>query len=280
MEKHFRKIIMMGALAATMGLTSCKQYYYQVYEVKSDALTQQDNSLVYENADLKVMYNLWDNNGSVGFILQSKGDKDLFIDLDRTFFVLNGHAKDYFKNREWTETSSSTITNSYGISQTYWSLNGFWPTRYYVPTTQSALTKLIKGQSNGVTTKEKDIICIPAHTYKVIEEYNVSPTLVQTCDEKRDYPKHTANIANYTKSNSPLKFENRIAYSFDADCKDVKIISNDFYVNGITNYSKKDAVEKVKEKANCYDRQKVKREYFKIGGPNKFYQTYEDRSIR
>lgn len=275
MKKYTRKIFTMAAIAATVGLTSCKQYYYQVYDVKSEALTQQDNSLVYENADLKVMYNLWDDNGSVGFILQNKGDKDLFVDLDRTFFIINGHARDYFKNREWTTTSSSTISNGISVSQIYWSNNGFWPTRYYVPTTESALTKLIKGQSKGVTIKEKSIICIPAHAYKVVEEYNVSPKLVQTCNKDRDYPKHTASVANYTENNSPLKFENRIAYSFDKDCKDVKIISNDFYVNGITNYSKKDAIEKVKEKENCYDSQKVEHQYFKIGGPNKFYQTYK-----
>jgi hypothetical protein len=65
MKKYTRKIFTLAAIAATVGLTSCKQYYYQVYDVKSEALTQQDNSLVYENADLKVMYNLWDDNGSI-----------------------------------------------------------------------------------------------------------------------------------------------------------------------------------------------------------------------
>jgi len=66
-KRHFRTLAMM-VVVACMGLTSCKQLYYQVYDVKSDALKQEDNSLVYENNDLKVMYNLWGENGSVGFI--------------------------------------------------------------------------------------------------------------------------------------------------------------------------------------------------------------------
>jgi hypothetical protein len=165
----------------------------------------------------------------------------------------------------------------YGFSQTYWGVNGFWPTQYYVPTTASALTKLMKGQSHGITTKEKLIVCIPAHAYKVISEYKVSPRFVKTCERSKDFPKRTANVANYSESSSPVKFKNRIAYSFDSDCKNLQHIENSFYVSSVTNYSKKAAVEKVREKTDCYSSQKQKRQYFKIGGPDKFYKTYQSQ---
>lgn len=267
----------MMVVVACMGLTSCKQLYYQVYDVKSDALKQEDNSLVYENNDLKVMYNLWGENGSVGFILQNKTDKDLFVDMDKTFFIFNGQANDYFKNREYSAATTEVASVGYGFSQTYWGVNGFWPTQYYVPTTASALTKLMKGQSHGITTKEKLIVCIPAHAYKVISEYKVSPRFVKTCERSKDFPKRTANVANYSESSSPVKFKNRIAYSFDSDCKNLQHIENSFYVSSVTNYSKKAAVEKVREKTDCYSSQKQKRQYFKIGGPDKFYKTYQSQ---
>ena len=254
-KRHFRTLALM-AVVACMGLTSCKQLYYQVYDVKSDALKQEDNSLVYENNDLKVMYNLWGKDGSVGFILQNKTDKDLFVDMDKTFFILNGQANDYFKNREYSATTTDVASVGYGFSQTYWGVNGFWPTQYYVPTTASALTKLMKGQSHGITTKEKQIVCIPAHAYKVISEYKVSPHFVKTCERSKDFPKRTANVANYSESSSPVKFKNRIAYSFDSDCKSLQHIENSFYVSDVTNYSKKAAVEKVREKTDCYSSQK------------------------
>lgn len=275
-KRHFRTLAMM-AVVASMGMTSCKQLYYQVYDVKSDALKQEDNSLVYENSDLKVMYNLWGVDGSVGFILQNKTDKDLFVDMDKTFFILNGQANDYFKNREYSSTTTDVATVGYGFSQTYWGVNGYWPTQYYVPTTASALTKLMKGQSHGITTKEKQIVCIPAHAYKVISEYKVSPRFVKTCERSKDFPKRTVNVANYSESSSPVKFKNRIAYSFDSDCKNLQHIENSFYVSSVTNYSKKAAVEKVREKTDCYSSQKQKRQYFKIGGPDKFYRTYHSQ---
>ena len=275
-KRHFRTLAMM-VVVACMGLTSCKQLYYQVYDVKSDALKQEDNSLVYENNDLKVMYNLWGENGSVGFILQNKTDKDLFVDMDKTFFIFNGQANDYFKNREYSAATTDVASVGYGFSQTYWGVNGFWPTQYYVPTTASALTKLMKGQSHGITMKEKLIVCIPAHAYKVISEYKVSPRFVKTCERSKDFPKRTANVANYSESSSPVKFKNRIAYSFDSDCKNLQHIENSFYVSSVTNYSKKAAVEKVREKTDCYSSQKQKRQYFKIGGPDKFYKTYQSQ---
>ena len=78
--KTFKKItLLFVAAVASLGFTSCKQLYYQVYDVKSETMTQQDNSLVYENNDVKLMYNLWGEKGAVGFIIQNKTDKDLFL---------------------------------------------------------------------------------------------------------------------------------------------------------------------------------------------------------
>ena len=140
--KTFKKItLLFVAAVASLGFTSCKQLYYQVYDVKSETMTQQDNSLVYENNDVKLMYNLCGEKGAVGFIIQNKTDKDLFIDLTQTFFILNGKANDYYQNREYTSTTTTTNSLSVGFTQSYWSRNGYWPTRYYVPVTESVLAK-------------------------------------------------------------------------------------------------------------------------------------------
>lgn len=277
-RKHLCMIAVMTLLAC-LGMTSCKHVYYQVYDVNTDGLKQEDNSLVYENSDLKMMYNLWGDNGKVGFILQNKTDKDLFVDMDQTFFILNGEAKDYFKNRRYTTTSSDLVSSSVLLGQSFLPTTGYWPSRYYVPTVTS-IAKQQKGYSYGTSVKEKKIICIPARAYKVISEYKVSPALVKTCNRKQDFPRGTANVASYTADNSPVKFRNRIAYSFDADCKSLQHIENSFYVNNVTNYAKKVAVQKVNEKLDCYDLLKQKREYFKIGGPNKFYKTYYTKGAR
>lgn len=259
---------------ASMAFTSCKSSFYQVYDVNSSSLKQQDNSMVYENNDLKVMYNLWGKNGEVGFIVQNKTDKNLYVDLNQTFFVLNGEALDYYKAREFTSSRSAATSTNSSFAASFLSAVGFWPTRYFVPTTASASTGSSKVRSNGVTTKEKQILCLPPHTYKTVSEYTVSPKVVKTCNKALDFPKTTATAASYSEAESPVQFTNILAYSFDKECKDVQRVQNDFYVSNVTNYSEEAAVEKVKEKVDCYDRSKKKVSRFKIGGPNKFYRTY------
>jgi hypothetical protein len=265
------------ATAICFGFTSCKQLYYQVYEVNSDSLNQKDNSLVYENNDLKVMYNLWGENGSVGFIVQNKTDKDLFLDMGQTFFIKNGAAYDYFKNREFTTTRTMAESVDFSLSQSYPGIGGYWPARYFVPTTVSELTKLLKGTSKSVTEKEKELICVPARAYKVISEYHINPELKMTCDRHKDFPHSTVELESYSADSSPLTFKNRLAYSFSKNGEGLKHIENAFYVSGISNYSTKAATEKVKEKVDCYSKEKVEQRYFKIGGPNKFYQSYRHR---
>ena len=263
------------AIAATL-LFSCSPVYYQVYEVKSKALRQSDNSMVYENDDVKVMYNLWANGGKVNFIINNKTDRDIFVDMGQSFFIFNGEATDYFQNREFSNSVSMATSTSYGFSM-FSSTVGFWPNTYLVPSTQSIVAKTMKGSSKAVTTKEKEIVCIPAHSFKCINGETMSQNVYLTCIKKIDYPVSSAESATYTEAESPSKLRNRISYSFDKNGKDLRQIENDFYLSGITNYSKKGAMEKVKEYVGCSNSFTKKTYYFKIGGPNKFYKPYKKR---
>lgn len=268
------KKLLFLALVATTLFSSCSQTFYQVYEVKSNALKQSDNSLVYENADLKVMYNLWGSGGSMNFIVQNKTNRDLFLDMGQSFFIFNGEAFDYFQNREYTNTVSMATSAGYGVSL-FSATAGYWPNTYLVPGTHSLIAKAMKGSSKAVTTKEKEIVCVPANSFKTISGQAISQQYHVTCNKKIDYPNHSAVSATYNESSSPTKFRNRISYSFDEKGSDLRQIENDFYLTSITNYSKKAATEKVKEKVGCSETFSKKTYYFKIGGPNKFYKSYK-----
>ena len=95
---YWNMLAIMVALLS-FGLTSCKTIGYQVYEVKSPDLIQKNNSMVYENDECRVSYNLWERDGSVAFIFENKSDKDIFIDMSQTFFIKNGAAFDYYNGR-------------------------------------------------------------------------------------------------------------------------------------------------------------------------------------
>ena len=90
--KRKMKRIYLVALAATLTLSSCNTVFYQVYNTEAPGMIEKDNSLVYENEDCKLMYNLWAEDGSLGFIMHNKTDRDLFVVLPQTFFIKNGIA--------------------------------------------------------------------------------------------------------------------------------------------------------------------------------------------
>ena len=262
-------------LLVSFSVVSCKINYYQVYETKSSNLVQKDNSMVFENEDCKVSYNLWHDGGSMAFIFENKTDKDLFVDLSQSFFIKNGAANDYFQNRTFETRAFESFSLGYSVQNTYLNPTDYWKSRYEVPVTSSlgALARAKAGLSAAVTTKEPDFVCVPAKSYKVFAYYNINPSFVKTCDNKQDYPKAITIISNYNENNTPLKFKNRIAYSFENNKNSLKHIENSFWLASIKNYSKKSAIEKKKVQNGCSSF-KVKQEFFKIGGPNQFYVTY------
>lgn len=91
----------LSILLVAVGLSSCNPNYYQVYKVNSSDLVQKENSMVFENEDCKIMYNLWGLKGTMGFIFENKTNEDIFLDMTQTFFIKNGAANDYFRNRSY-----------------------------------------------------------------------------------------------------------------------------------------------------------------------------------
>lgn len=255
-------------------LTSCSKTFYQVYEVNSDNMTHEDNSLVYENEDCQVMYNLWSENGAVSFIFMNKTDKDIFINLGQTFFIVNSKAYDYYTEATTTIQQSvqaaATIYDGNRIDLRY---DGPWSASLY---SYSQLNKLKKKVTVGknVSVKEQEIVCIPAKSYKMFCKCSISPLYYQACIKNIDYPKKSAKVKSYTSETTPLRMYNRIAYGFTKNSLADKHIENDFWLSSITNYSEKAIIEKKKEKTDCYSEFEENVYTFKIGGPEKFYIKY------
>lgn len=260
---------------ATFIVASCKTNYYQVYEAKSPNLVQKNNSMVFENEDCRISYNLWGNKGSMAFIFENKTDKDIFVDLSQSFFIKNGGANDYFQNRTFESISYESISLGYSVKDTYLNPRNFWESRYDIPATSSILemTKAKKGASVAITIKEPDFVCVPANSYKEFAYYTINPSFIKTCDRKLDQPSTMVVLETYNENNSPLKFKNRIAYSFVNNKTSLKHVENSFWLASVKNYSKKSAIEKKDIQKGC-STFTTKQEFFKIGGPNQFYVPY------
>ena len=269
---NFRNAAKLSLLVSAFALISCNQTYFQVYDVKYESMTLDEEALRFENKDVEILYNLWGDGGKLGFVVKNKTDRDIFINMQQTFFIRNGKAHDYFHGVEKTTTKSAE--SSHGFSLSNYLTRTAIGIAYLMPGKESLLGKVVKGESKSVTIKEKETVCIPAHAFKTFYEYDVNPELNVSCSKKTDFPKRSAEVATYDEATTPLSFSNRIAYGFSPKGEGLEFVENKFHISRITNFSKKAAVENTTVGLGCCGKTKTEVEAFKVGGPDKFYKVY------
>jgi hypothetical protein len=256
--------------------TSCatEKDYYQVYEVQSQDVTQKENVLSYENADCQITYNLWSEGGNLSFLIHNKADKNLYIVMPQSFFILNGVANDYYSESSYSQsvTKSSALAASNQLSVSRFLTNGY----YWYPSRLSRQFGASVGMSTTETieTKEAAFVCIPPKSAKFIRGFNLSDHIYKDCDNSaQNYPKKTSSIVSYTKEDTPLSFRNRIAYTFNDQSSDVNYVEHEFWLSSLQNYSGKAAIMKQKIE-ECETKVKKVQRNFTMYSPNKFYNRY------
>ena len=132
-----------------------------------------ENALIYEDDNCIILYDFWKEKGDIGFVIYNKNMENLLIHLDECFYVENGFAYDYYKNR---------INNC----------------------------SLITGSTAEI---EKKTICIPPQYSKKISEFNITEQLYKDCDLPSYPGKKENNTLRFTEEDSPMVFGNIIAYS-------------------------------------------------------------------
>ena len=256
-------------------LTSCMSTsFYQVYKATpSDKIVLKEKMLVYEDENCKISYNLWEDGGNIGFKILNKNDKNLYLNLEESFFILNGNSYDYYKNRVFTN-SKNTGLSTYKTATASKSVTGI---NYLdlIQTNRIAASNnsgFITSAGYSVSYNEEKIICVPSHTSKEISEYNINEALYRDCDLLKYPTSKQIKTKTFTKSNSPLVFSNRIAYYIGQSDK-LQRFENEFYIAEITNYPEKEIIES-KYSEFCGEKSMTMTKYFKNDSPDKFYLKY------
>lgn len=249
------------ALFVTVVMSSCTTYYYyQMYQAtpSDKSVVLKEDQLLYEDANCQVSYNLWAEGGNIGFRFFNKTDQNIYINLQESFFVLNGMSHNYFKDRVFTTTKGTELGTSY-----------------------SAINYMNLFQTNNITLSdryttsynEEKIVCIPSKTSKVISEYNINLALYRDCDLFK-YPSHKQiNPKKFNESTSPFVFSNRIAYSLGTS-NNLTRFENEFYVSEITNYPKNE-ITTLKAEEFCGEKSRLQKPYLNNYAPNKFFMKYK-----
>lgn len=267
MKTHF----FLFALLISIIMTSCVTYF-QVYKaVPSDKIAIKDNLLVYEDENCRVSYNLWSEGGNIGFRFFNKIDKNIYLNLDESFFILNGVSHNYYKNRVFTSSGAKNISGTTVTgSTTGISYLGLIPTnRNFATNTLELMTSL----GYSVSYNEEKIVCVPSKTSKIISEYNINESLFRDCDLYKYPTKKQIKSMTFSKEQSPLIFSNRIAYTIGKTDNLIKF-ENKFYVTEITNYPQSEMYESIYDEY-CGQKSMTTTKYFKDASADKFYIKYK-----
>ena len=277
-----------------VALSSCAPTtYYQMYQTQpiSD-ISMRDNYMVFEDENCEVFYNFWKEYGEIGFVIHNKTSQNLYLHLDESFFVENDIAYDYYRNRIFTNSrsyiTSSQLSNIYGSSVTksnasaysnYYQIgsNGLGnaygnQTTYKNGYVYGSTGTITNTTSNSVSVAEKQIICIPPETSKIITEFDITSSVYRSCDLYRNPRRKDSHSVSFNQDNTPLTFGNRIAYSI-GDNEELIRINNDFYVSKISNYSSFD-ITQLEYIEVCGKQTQNQVRVFKESGPNQFYIHY------
>jgi len=259
------RMFFMLALVAVL-MSSCITTFYQVYKtVPSNKMEVKNNLLVYEDNSCKVSYNFWDNGGSMGFDFYNKTDQNIYLNLEQSFFVINGMANDYYKNRVFTKSISASASKAAGLNISGWTQNS------YVSATNVA--GIMATSAFSVAYNEEKIVIIPPKTAKNITEYSINTTLYRDCDLLKYPTVSQVKTKTFTKDNSPYVFSNMLAYTLGENSELVRI-ENQFYISEITNYPE-NVITEQKADEFCGQKKELSITVFKSIGPDRFYIKYE-----
>jgi len=262
-------------LVIAIFITSCMPpSYIQVYKaIPSGKYLLKDMQIMFEDDNCKVIYNLWDEGGNIGFRFYNKTDQSIYLKLDKSFFILNGISYSYYQNRVFTYFNGTEVSSSKSSisSKSVSGLNFFdllQTNRYSASNT----TGVMNSSGYTVSYNEEKEICIPALTAKIINEFKISSIPIRHCDLQRFPTKTEINIAVFSKVNSPLVFSNRICYTIGKADIDV-LFENEFYISEVVNYPENMIIDQ-KHELYCGKKGDELMEYFTINSPDKFYVKY------
>ncbi len=253
-------------LIISIFLSSCKPtLFYQVYETVPKNLKSESKMLVFENEECSINYNLWSPEGNPGFIFFNKTNELIHVHLDESFFVINGTAYDYFQNRIFSSSSSTSTQSKKTNSLTQ--LSG-WLTSLNIQ--QQSIVAI--NNQNGIKELESRTITIPSKTSKSISEFKINNVVFRSCDLLLFPKTKQINSLTYNEGNTPIQFYNLISYKV-GQATASQIVRHDFYISSVTNYSENDFYRYEVDEF-CGKRSKNKKKYFSHNAPDKFYLEY------
>lgn len=265
MKNLFLRLVTLFCIAF---MSSCSPvYYYQlVNTTPGENLKENGDSVIYEDNNCLITYNLWRRGGATLIKFQNKTDEDIYLDLASCFYFVNGQAIDLY--------NGSTTSNSVSDVQTVGLFGVGFPLFGMVGMGQERSI----GTNSTVVTPQSRVVIIPAKLYKVIGETKVpiQNQIYRDCNLFLAPNKKNISSSSFSMEESPINFGLRLCY-YVGKSEEPIMVKNEFYVNKITNYPSKSFFENYIDKNSvCPDENVmgIERTRFFFYSPSAYYLRY------
>ncbi len=244
--------------AVSLLLSSCSQaLFQQIATLSSDNVElKPDGSFAYEDAVVTISYDFWSESGKFTFIVTNNTDDNIYLNLGESYYINNGYAYDYYQARTYVYAGGSTASSLAAVP-----VMGFAVASAVVP-------------DKSVEYAEQPIVCIPAHSSKTFEEFNVSTSVFRECGFVRNPSRKEISVREFSISDSPRVIENRLVFQLG----DISLpVVNVFYVSKYQNISYGNATKYVNV-ADC-DGTIRSIKVNTMSADNRFYVTYDSNDV-
>jgi len=218
-----KRILLLATFAL---LSSCAtNEFYQIYKTKPVSSASQGN--MYENAECRISYDFWGKGGDAGFTIYNKTSEPLTVNMDKSFYIVNGNAYDYYQARTFTNATSET--------------KAAYASTYLYKLNMASSSAVSSGHSTAYV--ERPEVTIPAKSSKSFREYKINLLYFAHCDLAKFPKKRQIKSVHFASSDSPFTFSNSITYQVNGK---MMTTVHDFYVHEITNLPSREEVKKVR----------------------------------
>ncbi len=245
---------------ATFFLTACQPAaFYQLLQIKPIGNSTDTDGIVFQDVNIKVIYNLWSSGGDIGFTIFNKSDGYITLDLTQCYFVMNGYVYDYHEDR--------TIDKSYSEAA---NRSAYATVPYYSSTRTIGLSS---SSAAGVssTVAEKAQRTLPPKTALKITRFSITGILYSDCNLARFPGRGRMSVLSFERADTPYAFYNILNYTSDGQ-KYVEV-KHEFYLEKVTNYPRDEFVYYPKEN-ECGKLLYNPSAVFKFDNPTNFYIPY------
>lgn len=238
--------LIINIIASSLLMTGCtSSFYFQIYHIGSDIKEiKEQGNFYFEDENCLITYSFWSEGGNTSFTFYNKTDSTLYLNLDHSFFVLNGIANNYFKNRLFSQSSARSI------GMTSYKSTSLGDTRLLRSTissntnTASSTSRIATTQSNSVTFYEQPTSAIPPKAMKSIKEYSITGEIYRNCDLLKFPKKNVPSSVFFNNDNSPYQIRNILNYQIGVGGIK-KDIDHSFYVSKIENLHNSDVIKEM-----------------------------------